>query len=234
MNSISHSIDDYERLVDHLVSQYPYDIAMYRAIGCSTYEDFKNSGDGNAAVLKYNGLRDGMSIYDLGCGSGRTAQALIRMGWTGNYKGADIIARLVNFLKQTCPGYEAHINKKLTILAADNSLDMIFHWSVFTHLFIKECYAYLEDIKRALKPGGRLVFSFLELENESHRKVFKTRVAQFKSGQEWGHLDTFIHKDWIRLWANEFGFTEPKFTEGTDATSHPSFWQTLVSMDKPG
>ena len=59
------------------------------------------------------------------------------------------------------PGYDAHVNTRLTILAMDDLLDMVFHWSVFTHLFVEEAYIYLEDIWRALKPGGKLIFSFM-------------------------------------------------------------------------
>ena len=64
-----YSTDDYELLVDRLISLHDYEIAMYKAVGSATYEEFRTTGDVHAAVLKYHGLSDGMSIYDLGCGS---------------------------------------------------------------------------------------------------------------------------------------------------------------------
>ena len=40
---------------------------------------------------------------------------------------------------------------------------MILAFSVFTHLLHEESFIYLEDFKRVLKPGGSVVFSFLEV-----------------------------------------------------------------------
>jgi SAM-dependent methyltransferase len=206
---------------------------MCKAIGCPDLEQFRITGDGQVAVLKHHGLKDGMSVYDLGCGSGRTAQALFRSGRKGHYRGADIIKRLVDYLNEKCPGYGAVVNRSLSIVAPDASLDLVFHWSVFTHLFIEECHIFMQDIFRALKPGGRMVFSFMELEAVKHRRIFFDRVEMFRAGREWGHLDTFLHRDWICRWAADIGFTAPAFTDGTDSTHHASFWQTLVAMDKP-
>jgi SAM-dependent methyltransferase len=223
----------YEELIAWLMKQYPPDVAMYRAIGCETFEAFCDTGNTQVAVLKHYGLRDGMAIYDLGCGSGRTAQALIRAGWKGTYKGADIVPALVDYVNAKCPGFEAVVNRDLSILADDASQDRVYHWSVFTHLFVEECYLYMQDIFRALKPGGRMLFSFLELESDAHRRIFNARVAQFRSGSPTGHLDTFLHRDWIRRWAAEIGFSPPVFTDGADGTRHRATWQTLVVMDKP-
>ena len=144
------------------------DLAFADSIGSVSIELFIQQGDGQVAALKHYGLENGMSVYDLGCGCGRTAQALQRAGWQGKYIGADIVEEFVSELKRKCSGYEAHVNRRPTIVAEDSSLDMIFHWSVFTHISLEDCFLYLEDSHRALKPGGRIVFSFLELTNADH------------------------------------------------------------------
>jgi SAM-dependent methyltransferase len=208
------------------------DMAIMTSIGAVSPEEFARQGDGQVAVLRHQGLRDGMAIYDLGCGCGRTAMALQRSGWQGCYRGADIIRPLVNYLHSKCPDYEAIVHRKLTIAAQDSSLDMIFHWSVFTHLYPEECYLYMKDAWRALKPGGRLVFSFLELEDERHHEIFKNRIQRFRT-QGWADsLDTFLHRDWIRFWAREISFAAVSFADGSDATHHPEFGQALVAMTK--
>lgn len=140
----------------------------------------------------------------------------------------------MNYLNRTCPGYDAKINHETTILAGDNSLDMVFHWSVFTHLFLEECYNYMEDTYRALKPGGKLVFSFLELESPSHvEQVFRHRASSFRSGSHLDVLDTFLHRGQIESMARMIGFTDVAFTDGNDSHHHPAFWQSLVAMVKP-
>lgn len=231
-----HSVHSYTTLVARQRRKYrdDYDMAMMASIGAVSPENFISQGDGQVAVLRHHGLADGMSIYDLGCGCGRTAMALQRSGWQGRYKGADIIKALVNYLKNKCPGYEAVVHRQLTIDAPDASLDMIFHWSVFTHLRPEECYIYMEDSFRALKPGGKLIFSFLEFEDERHHDIFHSQLRWFRKKGWSDTLDTFLHRDHIRFWAQDIGFTGVAFTDGTDATTHPPFWQALVAMEKPG
>ncbi|KQN21279.1 hypothetical protein ASE86_14880 [Sphingomonas sp. Leaf33] len=209
------------------------DLAFAQAVGSPSVELFHSQGDGHVAVLRHHGLTDGMAVYDLGCGCGRTAQALQRSGWTGKYIGHDIVPGFIDELRAKCPGYEAHVHRRPSLLAGDETLDLIFHWSVFTHLPPEECYLYLRDSFRALKPGGRIVFSFLELTDPAHWVVFDNRVDRTAREASLPLMDTFLHRDWIVLWAERLGFTRPDFTDGSDETHHAPFWQALATMTKP-
>lgn len=231
-----HSVRSYEARVANKrrLHRDDYDLAMITAVGCASREEWIKQGDAQVAVLKHHGLCDGMSIYDLGCGSGRTAMALQRSGWQGQYKGADIIRSLVDHLKTKCPGYDAVVHRDLTIDAPDASLDMIFHWSVFTHLYPEECYLYMQDSFRALKPGGCLIFSFLEMEDERHHPILRRRLGFFRTKGWSPSLDSFLHRDWIRFWARDIGFADVAFTDGSDHSRHPEFWQALTAMSKRG
>lgn len=229
------SVAAYQRHLDAKLKLYPdnRDLAFADAIGSGTIELFERHGDGQVAVLRRHGLADGMSVYDLGCGCGRTAQALRRSGWTGSYKGADIIEGFVSELKHKCPGFDAVVNRSPTIVAEDGSLDMVFHWSVFTHVSPEECFLYLQDTYRALKPGGKLVFSFMELSDPEHYVIFEKRLDQYRQGTTPPILDAFLHRDWISLWARKIGFGEPSFTDGQDDKCHPLAWQTVAALEKP-
>jgi SAM-dependent methyltransferase len=210
------------------------DLAFADAIGSESMALFVEQGDVQVTMLRHYGLRDGMAVYDLGCGCGRTAQALQRAGWRGRYIGTDIVDEFVSELKRKCPGFEAHVHRQPTIIADDGSLDMIFHWSVFTHISPEDAFLYLEDSFRALKPGGRLVFSFLELTDPHHyASVFESRVQRRRRRKTLALLDTFLHRDWIRVWTNKVGFEELRFTEGHDDSEHPAAWQTVAAMVKP-
>jgi len=230
-----HSVRAYNGIVERYIRQYrnDYDMAMIASIGALSPEDFVRQGDGQVDVLRDHGLTEGMAIYDLGCGCGRTAMALQRSGWKGQYKGADIVKSLVEYLNERCPGYDGFVHRELTINSPDNSLDMIFHWSVFTHLYPEECYLYMMDSYRALKPGGRLIFSFLELEDTRHHDIFRSRIKTFRKHGWSNTLDAFLHRDWIAFWAIDVGFHNISFTSGDDDTNHPQFWQALAVMVKP-
>jgi SAM-dependent methyltransferase len=232
---LSHSIRDYQALVSIHLRRRPDDprLALANAIGAETMEEFYAQGDGHVAVLRHHGLTDGMSIYDLGCGCGRTAQALKRDGWEGNYIGVDVVPELLAELARQCPDYRTALNYNRTVEADNASLDILFNWSVFTHLLPAESFLYILDAFRALKPGGKLLFSFLELEEPEHDRVWCDELERLRMGHDDEQLDTFLHRDWIRRFALEAGFMEPQFTAGTDGTNHPQFWQSIACMQKP-
>lgn len=231
----SHSVRDYRALVCAKLKSLPDDpaLALAQAIGAPTMADFMSIGDGHVAVLRHHGLTDGMAVYDLGCGCGRTAQALRRAGWQGQYTGADVVQELLDELSRQCPGYDVLLNVTPTIVAPDASLDMVFHWSVFTHLYPGESYLYTADAFRALKPGGKMIFSFLELEEAEHDRVWNANLEHLRRGNAAEHLDAFLHRDWIRRFARNAGFAEPRFTDGQDSRDHPPFWQSLAVLEKP-
>jgi SAM-dependent methyltransferase len=228
-------VRDYQALVRDKLRQMPGDrsLALARAIGALTMEDFAAQGDGHVAVLRHHGLADGMAIYDLGCGCGRTAQALRRSGWRGRYTGADVVPELLEELVRQCPDYLTALHFAPTIAAPDASLDIVFHWSVFTHLYPGEAFLYTADAFRALKPGGRMVFSFLEMEDPAHDRVWEANLFRLRKEHDAEQLDAFLHRDWIRRFARDAGFAEPRFTDGSDGSAHPEFWQALAVMDKP-
>lgn len=225
----------YEKLVARKLreNRRDRDLAYARAVGCTSVEMFNAQGDGHVAVLRHYGLSDGMAVYDLGCGCGRTAQALQRSGWIGKYVGADVVRKLVDELNRKCPGYLALVNRTSTIVAEDESMDMVFNWSVFTHLQPEESYLYMADSFRAMKPGGKLVFSFLEFEDANHHQIFHRRLKTYAESRRPTIQDSFLHRDWLRTWARQIGFAEPVFTAGSDDTNFPPFWQSLAAMEKP-
>lgn len=232
---LSHSVRDYRALVKERLRENPGNrtLALVNAIGSLTMDEFVSQGDGHVSVLKYYGLADGMSVYDLGCGCGRTAQALHRSGWKGAYTGADVVPELLEELERQCPGYQTRIELSQKIAAPDTSLDMVYGWSVFTHLFPPETFLYIRDAHRALKPGGLLIFSFLEMEEPEHERIWDNVLVHAQNDHPIEQLDAFLHRDWIRRFARDAGYEEAQFTDGTDSSKHPAFWQSLAILRKP-
>jgi SAM-dependent methyltransferase len=233
----NHSIRDYSKLVRDLIAAHPDDpdLAMAKAIGARTLEIYRESGDKHVHVLKRLGLQDGHAVYDLACGSGRTAAALRRHGWQGQYRGADIIPELVDYAQQRNPGFQFFVHPDFSINADDATQDMLYSWSLFTHLQLEEIFMYAKDAHRALKPGGVFVFSFLTLKDPLHREIFKVRVLALENGVPNGHLDTFIDQDTLRIMmVDMLGFELLGFTAADDATATPigSFGQALAMFRK--
>jgi hypothetical protein len=94
---------------------------------------------------------------------------------------------------------------------ADASADMVCFFSVFTHLRDEDCYRYLVDATRVIKPGGLVVFSFLDFEVSWHWPIFERAVNA--SG---GILNRFHAKSALRVWAGMVGLEVVELRDGFD------------------
>jgi 2-polyprenyl-3-methyl-5-hydroxy-6-metoxy-1,4-benzoquinol methylase len=209
--SAPHFVKDYESFVEMLLANFPEHEAMSHAVG-GAYEE---TGGKERAILEYAGLRSGMSLVDIGCGSGRLATALRDLPL--NYLGTDVVQKLLDYAKTKTPANFRFVrHTELTVPAETDSVDMICAFSVFTHLQHTETYLYLTDFLRALKPAGTVVFSFLEFATDHHWPVFASTVEQFRT-KTMPHLNMFIERNVIRIWADHLGFEFVEIVNGADA-----------------
>jgi ubiquinone/menaquinone biosynthesis C-methylase UbiE len=202
-----HFVEDYEKHVANLVAAYPIDEAMALSVG----GNFEGVGQAELNILQHVGLQSGMSVLDLGCGSGRLAVALGNSGLKLDYLGTDVVQDLLNYAKSKTPDYYRFaLHRELSIPSQDSSIDLACAFSVFTHLLHHETYIYLEEIRRVLKPEGHLVFSFLEFAADNHWNIFKDTVEDQRH-QRTPHLNTFIERNAIELWSSRLGFKIEKY-----------------------
>jgi ubiquinone/menaquinone biosynthesis C-methylase UbiE len=198
-----HFVEDYERHVADLIAQHPIDEAMSLAVGGS----YEETGAAQFVLLQRLGLRDGMTVVDLGCGSGRTATQIGRRFQDIKYTGIDVVGALLEYARKKCP---AHFNfiqhRDVNIPLDDGCADLIYVFSVFTHLLHEEIFLYMEDARRVLKPGGRLIFSFFEFAAPHHWEIFSNMVS-FRKGNLISPLVQFIEQPVLRKFAERIGFT---------------------------
>ncbi|MBY0299325.1 MAG: class I SAM-dependent methyltransferase [Methylobacterium sp.] len=225
-----HFVEDYERVVRKLVKRYPLDEAMRRAVG----GDLEAGGAVERAVVRHAGLKDGDALIDFGCGAGRLAMAL-RAEMRIDYLGIDVVETLLRYARGKCPDYRFVRNHALSIPAPDASADMVSAFSVFTHLLHAETYIYLEDMHRVLRPGGRVVFSFLEFAKDFHWAVFDDTVTAQKRSTV-PHLNQFIERNAIEVWAKRLGYASVGFISGEDAPwpDAPALGQSIAILHKGG
>lgn len=220
-----HFVRDYRRMVRRLMADHPLDEAMSLAVG----GDYDAVGPGLADLLQAQGLRGGMSLLDLGCGSGRLAHALgSRVAL--DYLGLDVVPELLAYARTRCPpDFRFQLNTQLTFPAEAGSFDMGCAFSVFTHLLHEESFSYVQEMRRVLKPGGLLVFSFLEFADPGHWRVFEETAAAARESRR-GHLNVFIERPVIELWAERTGFTVETFIDGGAGASPRAIGQSTAML----
>lgn len=202
----------YSRFVDLLKLTPAVKDPLHTAVG----GQFEAFGVVEREMLRFYGLGPDQFLVDVGCGSGRLAIPLAQ-DHRGGYLGTDVVEELLVYARQRCgrPDWRFEAVDKLAIPAADGSADMVCFFSVFTHLLHEHSYVYLEEAKRVLKPGGRIVFSFIEYVNPEHQAIFDLTL------QDAGHLDLhplniFMDRDAIRYWASRLEMGIVEIRDGTD------------------
>jgi ubiquinone/menaquinone biosynthesis C-methylase UbiE len=184
------------------------DAALEAAVG----GDFVTVGKLEFALLQGLGLGPGQLVVDVGCGSGRLAVHLSTIP-TLRYIGTDIVGELLAHAEKLTrrADWKFILTDGVKIPCADDSADFVCFFSVFTHLTHEDSYRYLSEARRALKPGGRVVFSFLEFHIYSHWSVFETSLAHGGIGQ---HLNQFMSRDAIASWAHHLNMTVDQIHDG--------------------
>jgi ubiquinone/menaquinone biosynthesis C-methylase UbiE len=188
-------------------------------VGGGSYEVI---GQREADLVAGLGLKEGMSLLDLGCGSGRLATQLgKRFGDRIEYLGIDVVQVLLDYAASRAPAsYRFVLNSELRLPAEAASADMIVAFSVFTHLHLEESYRYLQDAARVMKPSGLIVFSFLEMDR--HWDIFERRAQNYEDCRH-GGLDMFIERRAIHVWASKLEL-ELQFDVGS------TFGQSTVAL----
>jgi ubiquinone/menaquinone biosynthesis C-methylase UbiE len=132
-----------------------------------------------SSALLTLGLRPDDCVVDVGCGSGRLAVALAPF-LKGEFIGTrDILGEALEFAREKAgrTEWEYYETFQPVIPIADAQADVVCFFSVFTHLLDGDILRFLAETTRAAKSGGKIVFSFLDFEAESHWAVFLSTVS---------------------------------------------------------
>lgn len=168
--------------------------------------DYEVMGEALCVRLERFGLKDGDYLIDVGCGSGRLAYALSRSKYreTIRYLGVDIVPALLQFAAEKCqhPSWRFELAPGLMIPAADARADMVCFFSVFTHLMQEESFLYLREAQRVLKPGGKIVVSYLDILDPKHWEIFESNVSSARTRQS-KPMDIFLSEDFLNIWAEK-------------------------------
>ncbi|HEV2915840.1 MAG TPA: class I SAM-dependent methyltransferase [Pyrinomonadaceae bacterium] len=132
-------------------------------------------------------LRPDDAVLDVGCGSGRMAVPLTNyLSGEGLYHGFDISAAAIDWCRRNITPVFPNFNFQVSDIhnAAyptggrrrasefrfpfeDQTFDLVFLTSVFTHMLPNDMEHYFSEIARVLKPGARCLITFFLLNEEA-------------------------------------------------------------------
>ena len=105
-------------------------------------------------------LGDFHSILDFGCGCGRTVRWLAPQSPDAKFHGTDVDTEAIDWCRAHLPLADWQVNAALPPLAyRQNSFDLVYAISVFTHLAADHQKRWLAELARILCPGGILLLS---------------------------------------------------------------------------
>ena len=208
---LPHFVADHRWQADQLAEKLGREAGARRAIG----GEFEAVGKVEAALLRHLGLSDGQCVIDVGCGSGRLASALTGMP-NLRYHGTDVVPRFLEHARSISPKtFRFTSVEGLTIPEPDGVADFVCFFSVATHLAHHETYAYLREACRVLKPGGRIVMSFLQFTNPRHWKQFEDTVNSMNFPAH-PPLNVLIESVAIEVWARHLNLVVDGIHAGDD------------------
>jgi ubiquinone/menaquinone biosynthesis C-methylase UbiE len=235
---------DYANAVRDLIREHGHDKAMVMAVGGNDAV-----GDRELAVLDHFGLCDGQYLIDVGCGSGRLTRRVEHLSGL-RYLGTDISKELIRHAIATCgrTDFRFEVVKGTVIPEQDGVADMVAFFSVATHLMNEQSLIYLEEARRVLRPGGRIVLSFLDVRTRGGRNLLERMVAQTRDGHPVVPINVFFTPEMVRVWADMLGMTVIDIVDAGDARIETSEWvakatgrkqrpisfgQSLAVLEKP-
>jgi SAM-dependent methyltransferase len=222
------------------MATHPIQEAMALAVG----GDWEETRALLIGALILAGVREADSIVDVGCGSGRLAGAIANH-FNGEYLGTDVVPELLDFARSQVENNNFRFlpSDGVSVPAKSESANIVCFFSVFTHLPHEAIYTYLREARRILRPGGKIVASFLEFEDPALWPVFDSMVENITT---LNHHNQFTHRDDLTLFCSHLdlevsafiGATEPlvplALTNGFEPTGEMRhFGQALMILQRP-
>jgi SAM-dependent methyltransferase len=134
-------------------------------------------GEGGSSV------EDLAAFLDFGCGCGRILRHWGELPRTGVF-GCDIDPRMVEWCEANLPSAEVSVNDLEPPLPYnDSAFDLVYAFSVFTHLSVELQHAWMQECLRVLRPNGWLLMSTLGEHYLSLKRLTESEEQAFRRGE---------------------------------------------------
>jgi SAM-dependent methyltransferase len=123
------------------------------------------------------------ALLDWGCGCGRVLRHWRRFPGVGIF-GCDIDPKMIAWCRENLPFADVTVNELSPPLPyGDASFDLVYAFSVMTHLSEDLQHAWLGDVRRVLRPGGYFLFSTLGEYYVSRNRLTALERESFSKGE---------------------------------------------------
>jgi SAM-dependent methyltransferase len=152
-------------------------------------EFFLRTGRGQADLVRNlihqggSSIEDFDALLDFGCGCGRILRHWDELPETQVF-GCDIDPRMVQWCDANLPFADVSVNDLEPPLAyADSAFDLVYAFSVFTHLSVELQHAWMQECLRVLRPSGWLLMSTLGEHYLSLKRLTESEEQAFHRGE---------------------------------------------------
>ena len=181
-------------------------------------------------------------VVEIGSGVGRSAVALRTFayqgqGFRGFYQGFDVDAEMVQWCQEHFPpdhfrftlldmynkiyNPDGSIENKPRLSSEDDSVDLVYSGSLFTHLLEEDVRHYLSESFRILKPGGAMSMSFFCMDDLEAmqllggRWTFRHRLGSaYIENRDFPESAVAYRKEWITELTKSCGFSHVHVVSG--------------------
>ena len=200
-------------------------------------------------------LRTASAILEFGCGDGRLIQYLFEFAPAASVSGCDVQREAIAACQRRFPTGHFVANGATPPLSfPEAQFDLVYSYSVFTHLSESNHKAWLRELARTLRPGGMMIHTVHSYEylrraaSFSPQSLEKYQLAEsveafIRAGRdyvyvvdnpatpEYGH--TIISQEYVTTrWPQYAGLELVEYVEGA-IEAYPEGCQDLVLMRKP-
>ena len=136
----------------------------FDAYGHLSWAEYRRSGEAHARFL-VDLMQRGLAspprrVLEWGCGPARILRALKQQAWlcTSTLTGVDVNRDTVAWCRDHVDGIEFDVCQAHPPLPfAEASFDVVYHYSVWTHLSEASVRAWSRELARVLRPGGMMI-----------------------------------------------------------------------------
>ena len=148
-------------------------------------------------------------VLEIGCGVARLAWHMVKR--CGHYTGSDITKNMLEVSRRELAGARnfdlVELFEAKPLPFPDASFDAVYSQAVFIHIDREDCFRYMQEAFRVLKPGGRAYFQFYNLNHPVGGDIFEwvAKNTVTPEGKVRGRVH-FLGNEEVRTYAKRAGF----------------------------